>query len=198
MVVGEIPYLITMDKTSQSPLFSLLDFFFCGTFLNRIQTFPRNFLLSFLSRLSSVNPKVKGDVQFSDSEVSLGESSSNEPRHDGKLERDEVKMVMEKLGLFCSPESEELDDRYGSGEISGMFQEEEPSLEEVKQAFDVFDESRDGFIDGRELQRVLCILGLKEATELEDCQKMIANFDENGDGRIDFHEFVRIMENSFH
>ena len=78
-----------------------------------------------------------------------------------------------------------------------MFEDQEPSLEEVKQAFDVFDENKDGFIDARELQRVLYILGLKEARELENCKKMIRNFDENQDGRIDFNEFVKIMENSF-
>ncbi|XP_054800081.1 probable calcium-binding protein CML46 [Prosopis cineraria] len=200
MALDEIPFLITMEKTSQFPLFVLVDFFLCSTLLCRMQTFFRNFFFFFQSQLSPVNPKVKEDVQLqvSDTEVSHGESLSRENRYDAKLERDEVKMVMGNLGIFCSPESEELEERYGWGEISAMFEEEEPSLEEVKRAFDVFDENRDGFIDGRELQRVLCILGLKEATELENCQKMIATFDENGDGRIDFREFVKIMENNFH
>ena len=71
------------------------------------------------------------------------------------------------------------------------------SLEEVKQDFDVFDENKDGFIDDEELQRVLCILGLKEAAKLENCHKMIRIFDTNQDGRIDFIEFVKIMENRF-
>ncbi|KAI9120635.1 hypothetical protein K1719_007668 [Acacia pycnantha] len=198
MVVGDIPCFLTMEKTSQSPLFGLFDFFLFGALLNRLHTILRSFFFFFLSQLSPVNPKVKGDVQVSVPEACQGESLCHENRDDGKLERDEVKMVMEKLGFFCSPEGDELEDMYGSDQISGMFEEEEPSLEEVKQTFDVFDENRDGFIVGRELQRVLCILGLKEATELENCQKMIANFDENGDGRIDFHEFVKIMERSFH
>ncbi|XVE83761.1 hypothetical protein DITRI_Ditri16bG0112500 [Diplodiscus trichospermus] len=75
--------------------------------------------------------------------------------------------------------------------------EEEPSLEEVKQAFDVFDVNKDGFIDAEELQRVLCILGLKEGLKMENCIKMIKTFDKNGDDRIDFQEFVKFMENSF-
>jgi len=99
------------------------------------------------------------------------------------------------MGIFCSSESDELDEKYGSNELSELFDENEPSLEEVKMAFDVFDENKDGFIDAKELQRVMCILGLKEGLEVKNCQKMIKNFDENQDGRIDFTEFVKIMEN---
>ncbi|KAF7802998.1 putative calcium-binding protein CML45 [Senna tora] len=114
------------------------------------------------------------------------EEEEEDDDDDGKIvDRDEVEMVMGKLGLFCSPESEELKEGYGFNEICGVFDEEEARLEEVKEAFDVFDENRDGFIDAGELQRVLCVLGLKEATEMENCHKMIARFDENGDGRIE-------------
>ena len=189
-----------MEKSSHSPLFGLLDFFFISALFNKIHIFIRNIVFFFLSQSNSANPKLKDVVQSSVYEVSHGESLFHENtvrESDGKVEREEVKMVMEKMGFVCSPESDELEDRYSSDEISGMFEEEEPSLEEVKQAFDVFDENKDGFIDGRELKRVLCILGLKEVTELENCQKMIANFDQNGDGRIDFHEFVKIMERTF-
>ncbi|ESR56647.1 hypothetical protein CICLE_v10024475mg, partial [Citrus x clementina] len=84
-----------------------------------------------------------------------------------------------------------------SRELSRLFEEKEPSLEEVKDAFDVFDENKDGFIDALELQRVLCILGMKEGFQLENCKKMIKTFDENGDGSIDFKEFVKFMESSF-
>lgn len=106
-------------------------------------------------------------------------------------------MMIEKLGLFCSSESEELGEKYGSKEISELFEDQEPSLEEVKQAFDVFDENKDGFIDAGELQRVLFVLGLREASEFQNCHKMISNYDENQDGRIDFIEFVKIMESRF-
>ena len=61
------------------------------------------------------------------------------------------------MDFFCSLESEELQEKYGSKELSKLFEEQEPSLEEVKQAFDVFDENKDGFIDAKELQRVLCL-----------------------------------------
>lgn len=125
-------------------------------------------------------------------------ASSNEKKHDDKsLSRDEVEMVMRMLTLVCSPEDGELPQKLGSAEISRLFEEKEPSLEEVKEAFDVFDENRDGFIDAMELQRVLCILGVKEGFELENCKKMIKIFDENGDGRIDFKAYVKFMETSF-
>ncbi|XP_022774503.1 probable calcium-binding protein CML45 [Durio zibethinus] len=130
-------------------------------------------------------------------ECSRKEVSSTEKKEDdGRFHRKDVEKVMGKLGLFCSQESEELNKSFGSDELSRLF-EEEPSLEEVKQAFDVFDVNKDGFIDAEELQRVLLILGLKEGLKLENCNTMIKTFDENGDGRIDFQEFVKFMENSF-
>jgi calmodulin len=101
------------------------------------------------------------------------------------------------MGFVCSSESEELNEKYGSKELCEVFEENEPSLNEVKQAFDVFDENKDGFIDALELQRVLVILGLKEGSKFENCKKMIKHFDENQDGRIDFFEFVNIMRNHF-
>ncbi|KAJ1406992.1 EF-Hand 1, calcium-binding site [Sesbania bispinosa] len=48
-------------------------------------------------------------------------------------------------------QSEELDEKYDSKGFSELFEDQEPSFEEVKQAFDVSDENKDGFIDPREL-----------------------------------------------
>ncbi|KAF7129813.1 hypothetical protein RHSIM_Rhsim10G0037300 [Rhododendron simsii] len=111
--------------------------------------------------------------------------------------RGDVGVVMERLGIFCQSGDGKLPERLDPDEISNLFEEKEPSLDEVKGAFDVFDENSDGFIDSRELQRVLGVLGFKEAGEVENCRRMIGLFDENGDGRIDFGEFIKIMENSF-
>lgn len=122
---------------------------------------------------------------------------NNRVDDDDRFRRDGVEMVMRNLGFFCSRDWEELPESFSFDEISSLFEESEPSLVEVKEAFDVFDENRDGFIDAKELQRVLCILGLKEGSELENCGKMIKNYDINGDGRIDFNEFVKFMETTF-
>ncbi|KAI4352561.1 hypothetical protein L6164_006798 [Bauhinia variegata] len=194
-----------MDKTSHSDnsstslLFSLVYLFLYGSVFNKIQSLYSIFSVLLLLHFYSGNSKIRGEKQFSESELSHREKLLHGSREDdGKLGREEVKMIMKKLGLFCCPESEELEERYGSSDVSGLFEVQEPSLDEVKQAFDVFDKNRDGFIDAVELQRVLLILGVKEATELENCQKMIRNLDKNRDGRIDFNEFVKIMENSFY
>lgn len=116
---------------------------------------------------------------------------------ENKLSVGEVKIVMEKLGPLCDdhPDAENYEEGMGPDEIAGLF-EEEPSPEEVKEAFDIFDENNDGFIDAGELGRVLCSLGLMEPLEVE-CQRMIRVFDDNGDGRIDFKEFVKLVEHSF-
>lgn len=116
---------------------------------------------------------------------------------ENKLSVGEVKIVMEKLGTLCDdhPDAENYEEGMGPDEIAGLF-EEEPSPEEVKEAFDIFDENNDGFIDAGELGRVLCSLGLMEPLEVE-CQRMIRVFDDNGDGRIDFKEFVKLVEHSF-
>ncbi|PSS35138.1 Calcium-binding protein CML45 [Actinidia chinensis var. chinensis] len=124
------------------------------------------------------------------------ESCSSENVEDGDLCKEDVEVVMTRLGIFRNPESEKLQ-RLGSDDILSLFEEKEPGLDEVKEAFDVFDENRDGFLDAREIQRVLYNLGFKDGLEIERCKRMIDAFDDNGDGRIDFKEFVKLMENMF-
>lgn len=107
----------------------------------------------------------------------------------------EVRMVMQRLGIFSiNPEHHE--EMLGAQEIERVFEEQEPSLGEVKEAFDVFDKNRDGFIDAVELRNVLWALGLREVSEV-DCRKLIRAFDENRDGLIDFREFTKLAEKSF-
>lgn len=107
--------------------------------------------------------------------------------------KEEAIVVMEKLGLSVECDGDGIED-YGEQEISQMF-ENGAGLEEVEEAFDVFDENKDGFIDAGELQRVLCCLGLER--DLMQCQKMINAVDQNGDELVDRDEFVKLMEQSF-
>lgn len=108
---------------------------------------------------------------------------------ENKLSIGEVKMMMEKL-------VKNQEEMLGSDEIASLF-EEKPSPEEVKQAFDMFDENNDGFIDSWELGKVVSTLGLVEEPLEAECQSMIRVFDDNRDGRIDFNEFVKLLEHSF-
>ncbi|XP_004507888.1 probable calcium-binding protein CML46 [Cicer arietinum] len=204
MVLSEMDYFFPDDTShsninSTSPLFGSIQLFlYFTTFFNKINKFFSSFKFFLLCQLHSSSSEVRVEKKILESNKFNHQENNelNVGRESGEIiERDEVKMVMEKMGLFCSSESEELDEKYGSNDLSELFEEKEPSLEEVKMAFDVFDENKDGFIDPKELQRLLVILGFKEALEFENCQKMINNFDQNQDGRIDFMEFVIIMGN---
>ncbi|KAM7516769.1 hypothetical protein LguiA_006352 [Lonicera macranthoides] len=182
--------LENMSLNSIPPLFLIIgfvEFIFFHAFLYFVK---RNYNL-----LTKTEPLVKSQSGLSQN---LNQDFNlNDEIEDGSLCREEVEMVMERLGVFCHPEGEKLQGRLGFDDLSKLFEEKEPSFDEVKGAFDVFDQNRDGFIDEIELQRVLCSLGLKNGTEVESCKRMINVFDENGDGRIDFNEFVKLMESSF-
>ncbi|XP_027914707.1 probable calcium-binding protein CML30 [Vigna unguiculata] len=107
--------------------------------------------------------------------------------------KEDVVLVMEKLGMIVECECDGIGE-CAVEEIEELF-DEDVTLSEVEAAFDVFDENKDGFIEARELQRVLCSLGLEK--DLMECQKMINAVDKNGDELVDRTEFQRIMEQSF-
>ncbi|GLU11072.1 hypothetical protein SLE2022_278420 [Rubroshorea leprosula] len=194
-----------MEKPSEKtnlvsfPLFALLHVLLIQLLLwvSSIQCFFSRFWSFLQSQLEFGGSRVWDEKKNQSLEFSRRQVSSGRKKDEVNINREDVEMVMGRLGLFCSPESKELQKTFGSEEFSGLFEEKEPSSEEVKQAFDVFDVNRDGFIDEKELQRVLYILDFKEGSELDNCKKMIKIADENEDGRIDFQEFVKLMENSF-
>ncbi|CAL9061516.1 unnamed protein product, partial [Musa banksii] len=65
------------------------------------------------------------------------------------------------------------------------------SMRELKDAFGMFDEDRDGRISAEEIKRMMQKLG--ESCTLEDCARMVKNVDKNGDGLVDMDEFVAMM-----
>lgn len=116
--------------------------------------------------------------------------------------RGDAEVVFRSLGLLSHPpreqeESARSEERLDCNDVFDLFEEKEPSEEEVRAAFDVFDENQDGFVDARELQRVLLALGLREGAELENCRRMINAAGEDGDGKIDFNEFIKFMDSIF-
>ncbi|CAA2983620.1 probable calcium-binding CML45 [Olea europaea subsp. europaea] len=129
-------------------------------------------------------------------DLSNKQSLLREKAFDESVCRGEMELVLRSLGISCSPDEGQLPMRLDSNDIFELFEEKNPGLDEVKEAFDVFDGNKDGFIDPRELQMVLGTLGFVEGSEMENCRRMIRAFDENGDGRIDFQEFVKFMQSS--
>ncbi|TKY69666.1 calcium-binding protein CML30 [Spatholobus suberectus] len=111
-----------------------------------------------------------------------------------RVRKEDVVLVMEKLGMNVQCDGDGIEE-FCVQEIGQVFDDEDVTLSEVEEAFDVFDQNKDGFIEAGELQRVLSCLGLGK--DLMECQKMINAVDQNGDELIDRNEFVRIMEQSF-
>ena len=82
----------------------------------------------------------------------------------------------------------------GYGELSRLFESDEPSFDEVKSAFAVFDNDHDGFISAADLQFVLARLGVVE--DAVTCHAMIVAAGGNCcDGRMDLTQFLQLLEN---
>ncbi|KVI06428.1 hypothetical protein Ccrd_015241 [Cynara cardunculus var. scolymus] len=104
------------------------------------------------------------------------------------------KIVMERLGTFWDPDDQR--ESLGLEEMVDLFVEDEPSLDEVKEAFCLFDKNNDGYIDVKELQNVLSGMGFLRVSE-SDCGRMIGRYDVDKDGKISFQEFLKVMEDGF-
>lgn len=63
----------------------------------------------------------------------------------------------------------------------------------LRQAFKIFDENGNGFIEAVELKRVLECLGLDCGWDMDEIEKMLRVVDLNLDGKVDFGEFELMM-----
>ncbi|KAJ8441353.1 hypothetical protein Cgig2_024865 [Carnegiea gigantea] len=127
-------------------------------------------------------------------------NEGNRDKESGASVKD-IKLVMSRLGMECEVEDDHDGDSdfVGGDELEGLFREEEPTLEEIRQVFEVFDENKDGYIDAVELSKVLCNLGLlckneQGIEDLERCRKMLKSFDRYAVGLLDFDDFLKFME----
>merc|ERR1712118_644154 len=64
-------------------------------------------------------------------------------------------------------------------------------VEEIKEAFDLFDTDGSGSIDVNELKVAMKALGMDAKSE--EIRKLINDIDTDGDGTIDFDEFLAMM-----
>ncbi|KAL2485383.1 Calmodulin-like protein 5 [Abeliophyllum distichum] len=125
---------------------------------------------------------------------------------DGRITKKELNDSLEKMGIFI-PDVEltqmiEKIDVNADGcvdidEFDVLYQtimDEKDEDEDMRDAFNVFDQNGDGFITVDELKSVLASLGLKQGRTAEDCKKMIMKVDVDGDGVVNFAEFKQMMK----
>ncbi|KGN51467.1 probable calcium-binding protein CML25 [Cucumis sativus] len=122
---------------------------------------------------------------------------------DGKICSSELGSIMGSLGQPAT--EEELQnmikevDADGDGyidldefiELNTKGVDSDEVLENLKDAFSVYDIDGNGSITAEELHEVLKSLG--DDCSLADCRKMITGVDKNGDGMISFDEFKVMM-----
>ncbi|KAK6134298.1 hypothetical protein DH2020_031896 [Rehmannia glutinosa] len=122
---------------------------------------------------------------------------------DGKISASELGSIMGSLGHPATEEElktmiQEVDSD-GDGfislkefvELNTKDIDYDEVLENLKDAFQVFDIDKNGSISAEELQDVLQSLG--EECTLAECRKMISGVDSDGNGTISFDEFKVMM-----
>ena len=67
----------------------------------------------------------------------------------------------------------------------------EEQLDEIREAFSLFDADASGMIDIRELKAAMRALGFE--VKKEELRKMITDIDADGSGQIEFPEFLEMM-----
>ncbi|WMV06681.1 hypothetical protein MTR67_000066 [Solanum verrucosum] len=109
---------------------------------------------------------------------------------DGKISFSELGFIMASLGTAITEEEsiEMINEVDGDGD---GFIDLREVMENLKDAFSVFDVDKNGSISAEELQKVMKSIG--EECSLDKCRKMIGGVDCDGDGMIDFEEFKVMM-----
>ncbi|KAG2269613.1 hypothetical protein Bca4012_062636 [Brassica carinata] len=122
---------------------------------------------------------------------------------DGKISSKELGAIMASLGNEVPEEVLEKAiteiDRKGDGyinfeefvELNTKGMDQNDVLENLKDAFSVYDIDGNGAISAEELHEVLRSLG--DECSIGECRKMIGGVDKDGDGTIDFEEFKIMM-----
>ncbi|XP_010051656.2 probable calcium-binding protein CML43 [Eucalyptus grandis] len=119
----------------------------------------------------------------------------------GKMKKDRVHAVVKKLGLTggeenslnCPDPCDGLKEEIDAEDIVGGLEDASGRNEFLHEAFKIFDEDGNGFIEAVELKRVLECLGLDRGWNMGDIEKMVHVVDLNLDGKVDFSEFELMM-----
>jgi len=69
---------------------------------------------------------------------------------------------------------------------------EEDQMEDLREAFRMFDRNKDGFIDLIELRKVTNLMGATLSSD--EIQEFMREADKDGNGKIDYEEFVNMMK----
>lgn len=150
--------------------------------------------------LGSRTPSLNSGAQIAELEQVFKKFDVN---GDGKICSSELGSIMGSLGQPAT--EEELQnmikevDADGDGyidldefiELNTKGVDSNEVLENLKDAFSVYDIDGNGSITAEELHEVLKSLG--DDCSLADCRKMITGVDRNGDGMISFDEFKVMM-----
>jgi len=122
----------------------------------------------------------------------------------GDISIPELTAVLQSLGKDFSDEDlkemHDIADKNGDGKIE--FDDFHALMREtilrgiqendLRDAFEVFDSDKDGFVTAKELQELFKNLG--ESIEIEDAVDMLNNADSDQDGLIDFKDFKAYYE----
>ena len=122
---------------------------------------------------------------------------------DGKISCEELGAIMNSFGYNAPPEELrrmlKAVDSDGDGfidlqefvELNTQGINKGGTLQDLKDAFRLFDLDKSGSISALELHKVL--KGMGDSSTVEDCHNMIKSVDRDGDGLVNFQEFKMMM-----
>ncbi|KAK4373373.1 hypothetical protein RND71_008757 [Anisodus tanguticus] len=169
----------------------------CVPSVNNPPYIPHNPTPVNLSRVSSIDSRARIEEELKQVFKKFDVNG------DGKICSSELGSIMASLGNAATEEElvsmiREVDSD-GDGfidlqefiELNTKDIDSDEVLENLKDAFSVFDMDKNRSISAEELQTVLRSLG--EDCSLAECRKMISGVDCDGDGMINFEEFKIMM-----
>ncbi|KAK8636787.1 hypothetical protein V6N13_124525 [Hibiscus sabdariffa] len=149
---------------------------------------------------SPMRTPTQGQIQLQELEQVFKKFDAN---GDGKISSSELGSIMGSLGQQLTDEElhkmvKEVD-ADGDGfidfqefvELNTKGVDSNEALENLKEAFSVYDLDGNGSISADELHQVLQSLG--DDCSIAECRKMISGVDKDGNGLIDFEEFQLMM-----